>query len=63
MPWLFDGLLKQWTEQIGLDWDLLSSVPVWVRFSSLYLNLWSKPILSKFASLCWYSFVYEQCYC
>ena len=33
-PWLFDGhliVLKKWTEQVELERDLLSSVPVWVR--------------------------------
>lgn len=53
-PWLFDGrliILKPWTEDIGLDRDLLSTIPVWVRFPNLHLKLWSKSILSKAASL------------
>jgi len=37
-PWLFDGrliVLKKWNELIGLERDLLSSVPIWVCFPSL----------------------------
>jgi len=40
-PWQFDGrliILKQWSESIGLDRDLLSSILVWVRFPSLHLK-------------------------
>ena len=53
-PWLFDGrltILKQWSESTGLDRDLLASVPMWVRFSSLHLKFWSISILSKAASI------------
>lgn len=53
-PWLFDGrliILKKLTENIGLERDPLSSIPVWVRFPGLHLKLWSKSILSKAASL------------
>jgi len=52
--WLFDGrliILKQWTEHIGPERDLLLVVPVWVRFLGLHLKLWSQPILNKIASL------------
>ena len=53
-PWLFDGrviILKQWLPDIGLERELLSLVPVWVRFPSLHLKFLSKPIISKIASL------------
>ena len=53
-PWLFDGrhiVLKKWTTHIGLERDLLSSVPIWVCFPSLHLKLWSKSILSRLASV------------
>ena len=42
-PWLFDGrliILKQWFLDIGLESELLPSVSVWVRFSSLHLKFW-----------------------
>jgi len=53
-PWLFDGrliILKNWSEDIGLERDLLSTLPVWMHFPSLHLKLWSKIIISKLASL------------
>ena len=46
-PWLFDGrliILKRWSESLELEPDLLSSIPVWVRFPSLHLK--SQDILS-----------------
>jgi len=36
---------------MGLERDLLSSVPIWVRFPSLDLKLWSKSIISRIASM------------
>ena len=53
-PWLFDGrlvILKQWTADIGLERDLLSSIPVWIRFPSLHLKYWSQSIMSMPDSL------------
>ena len=53
-PWLFDGrliILKQWSTDSGLDRDLLSSVPVWIRFPNLHLKFWSQNNLSKLADL------------
>ena len=53
-PWLFDGrliVLKKWNEEVGLERDFLSSVPVWIRFPGLHLKLWSKEIISRIASL------------
>ena len=53
-PWLFDGrliILKQWRPEIGLERDLHSSVPIWIRFPYLHLKFWSQSILSKLASL------------
>lgn len=53
-PWLFDGrliILKPWSENIGLERDLLSSVPVWIRLPSLHLKLWSQNIVGRIASL------------
>jgi len=53
-PWLFDGcliILKQWSPDIGLERDLLSVVPVWVRFPSLHPKFWSNNFISKIASL------------
>jgi len=53
-PWLFDGrlvILKKWSAQVGLDRDLLSAFPVWIRFPSLHLKFWSSAILSKAASV------------
>ena len=53
-PWIFDGrliVLKKWTEQIGLERDLISSVPIWVCFPSLHLKLQSRSIISRIASL------------
>jgi len=53
-PWLFDDrliILKKWSANTGLDRDLLSTVPVWVRFPSLQLKHWSNSIISKIASV------------
>ncbi|XP_020266255.1 uncharacterized protein LOC109841719 [Asparagus officinalis] len=53
-PWLFDGrliILKKWSENIGLERELLTSVPVWIRLPSLHLKLWSNNIISRIASL------------
>ncbi|XP_020272316.1 uncharacterized protein LOC109847499 [Asparagus officinalis] len=53
-PWLFDGrliILKKWTENSGLERELLSTVPVWIRFPSLHLKLWSNNIIGRIASL------------
>ena len=53
-PRLFDVrliIIKKWTADIGLDRDLLSAVPVWVRFPSLHLKFWSNSIISKTASV------------
>lgn len=53
-PWLFDDrliILKPLSEHIGLERDLLSSIPVWVRFPNLHLKLWSQSIISKAASV------------
>ena len=33
-PWHFDGrliMLKTWSEKAGLERDLLSTVPIWIR--------------------------------
>ncbi|XP_020250145.1 uncharacterized protein LOC109827551 [Asparagus officinalis] len=52
-PWLFDGrliILKQWSENIGLERDLLTTEPVWIRFPSLHLKLWSTNIIGRIAS-------------
>lgn len=49
-PWLFDGrliILKPLFEHIGLERDLLSSIPVWVRFPNLHLKLWSQSIIVR----------------
>jgi len=53
-PWLFDGrliILKQWSQDIRLERNLLTSIPVWVRFPVLHLNFWSQNIISNIASL------------
>jgi len=53
-PWLFDGrliILKSWSENIALERDLLSSIPIWVRFPNLHLKLWSNTAISYMASL------------
>ncbi|XP_020243286.1 uncharacterized protein LOC109821513 [Asparagus officinalis] len=53
-PWLFDGrliILKKWSENIGLERELLNSVPVWIRLPSLHLKLWSNNIIGRIASL------------
>jgi hypothetical protein len=53
-PWLFDGrliILKPWSPNIGLERDILSTVPVWIRFPSLHLKLWSNTVISYMASL------------
>lgn len=37
---IFDGrliILKRWSENIGVERELLSTVPVWIRFPSLHL--------------------------
>jgi len=44
-------ILKKWTQNIDFDRDLLSSVPVWVRFLSFHLKFWSKSTLSKHVSV------------
>ena len=41
VSWLFDGqliILKKWTEKIKLERDLMSTMPVWIRFLSLHLK-------------------------
>lgn len=53
-PWLFDGrliILKPWSPTIGLERDILTTVPVWVRFPSLHLKLWSRTVISYMASI------------
>ena len=53
-PWLFDGrliILKRWSESSSPERDLLSSLPVWVRFPFLHLKFWSQKVLSKASSL------------
>jgi len=53
-PWLFDGrliILKQWTEHLGLDRYILSSIPVCVRFPSPPLKFWSQEVISQIASI------------
>jgi len=53
-PWLFDGrliILRRWSEAAELERNLLSSLPVWVRFPYLHLKFWSQKVLSKVASL------------
>ncbi|XP_020251080.1 uncharacterized protein LOC109828511 [Asparagus officinalis] len=53
-PWLFDGrliILKKWSENIDLERELLTSVPVWIRLPSLHLKLWSNNIIGRIASL------------
>lgn len=53
-PWLFNGrliILKPWSEHIGLERDLFSSVPVSVHFPALHLKLWSKRVRSKATSI------------
>jgi len=53
-PWLFDGrliILKQWTQFIGLERYLLSSIPICVCFPSLHLKFWFKTIINKIASV------------
>jgi len=53
-PWHFDGRLiipKRWNEKLGMERDLLSSIPVWIKFPSLPLCLWSEKIISETASL------------
>lgn len=62
-PWLFDGrlvILKPWSEDIGLDRNLSSTIPVWVRFPNLHLKLWSQSILSKVASLVGYPIYMDE---
>ena len=36
---------------MGLERDLLSTVPTWIRFPSLDLKLWSNSIIRKLVSL------------
>ena len=51
-PWLFVGrliILKKWNKSISLERDLLSSIPIWVRFPSLHLKSFTENI--KAASL------------
>lgn len=53
-PWHFDGrliVLRKWSAEVGLTRDLLSSVPVWVKFLKLHLSLWSRKVISKAANL------------
>jgi len=53
-PWLFDGRLvvpRRRNENLGLDRDLISPVPIWIRLSFLDLKLWSRGIISRIASM------------
>lgn len=53
-PWLFDGrliIIKHCSPDSGLERDVLTSAPVWIRFPALHLKYWSQTILSKIASL------------
>ena len=36
---------------MGLDRDLLSTVPIWIRFPSLDFKLWSKSIIRGIANM------------
>ena len=36
---------------MGLDRDLLSTVPIWIRFPSLDFKLWSKSIIRRIANM------------
>lgn len=57
-PWIFDGrliILKRWSENIGVERELLSTVPVWIRFPSLHLVQEGDQQGSK---SCWSSFVH-----
>lgn len=44
-------ILKRWTEKLGMERDLLSSLPIWIRFPNFSLRFWFQKIISKTASL------------
>lgn len=53
-PYLYDGrllILKQWTHNIGLERDILASIPIWIRFPNLRIQFWMGHIISKLASV------------
>lgn len=52
-PWLFEGrlmILKHWNRHVGLERDVLSSIPVWIRFPNLQIQFWMQTIINKLAS-------------
>lgn len=52
-PYFFDGrplVLKLWKRNVGLDRDILNTLPVWIRFPILRISFWTPLIISKLAS-------------
>lgn len=53
-PYLYDSrllILKQWNRNVGLERDILASIPIWVRFPNLRTQFWTGRIMSKLASV------------
>ncbi|XP_070029543.1 uncharacterized protein [Nicotiana sylvestris] len=43
-------IMRQWSENFDLNEEVLRTIPLWIKFSNLPLNLWSNQVLSKIGS-------------
>ena len=53
-PWLIDGrplVLRRWSIDFNFDRDMLMSVPMWIKFPTLQLHLWSQELLGRLVSV------------
>ncbi|KAK1272713.1 hypothetical protein QJS04_geneDACA021438 [Acorus gramineus] len=53
-PWTMEHrpfILRKWSPELRMEQERLSSIPIWVRFPNLPLNLWNLDCLSRIGSL------------
>lgn len=64
-PWLFDGglmVIRKWDKEVGLERDLLSSIPIWIRLPAMDVKLLSKKAISRVTSVGKETTVHGQSY-
>ncbi|KAK1304559.1 hypothetical protein QJS10_CPB11g00528 [Acorus calamus] len=44
-------VIQRWTRNTKMEFERLSSIPVWIKFPNLPLHFWSKTCIGKIASL------------
>ncbi|KAK1281088.1 hypothetical protein QJS04_geneDACA014925 [Acorus gramineus] len=44
-------VIQRWTRNTKIEFERLSSIPVWIKFPNLPLHFWSKTCIGKIASL------------